>query len=360
MSILHIFLAVVGISILVIVHETGHYLAARAFKMRVLRYSIGFGPTLFKYRPKGSPTTFQVAAIPFLAYVQIAGMNPYEEVDPDDPEIFSNQSLIGRIVTIAAGPFANYLAACIMAFVIGMVGWPSHYASLVETPVSVGTVQEDSAAAQAGLKTGDKIVAVNGVTSPTFLDIMTETRPRAGKPTDYVVERDGKRETLSITPKEKVIEFKDDEGNVKETETVGLIGVTQKRSKPYPIAKAATTAIMYPWELTALQLKGMGDMVKKRTTKGLHGPVEMGKMVGAAAERGATDFFAMLVLLSVALGLFNLLPFPALDGGRLFFLGYEAITRRKPNEKFEAMVHTVGILFLLGVLVLVTFRDILS
>jgi regulator of sigma E protease len=99
---LDILLIIVGISILVIVHESGHYLAARAFKMRVLRYSIGFGPTLFKYQPKGSPTVFQVAAIPFLAYVQIAGMNPHEDVDPKDPGLFGNKSVFARVVTIAA------------------------------------------------------------------------------------------------------------------------------------------------------------------------------------------------------------------------------------------------------------------
>ena len=123
---LDILLVIVGISILVIVHESGHYLAARAFKMRVLRYSIGFGPTLFKYQPKGSPTVFQVAAIPFLAYVQIAGMNPHEDVDPKDPELFGNKSVFARVVTIAAGPFANYLCASILVFFIGIAGWPQH------------------------------------------------------------------------------------------------------------------------------------------------------------------------------------------------------------------------------------------
>jgi regulator of sigma E protease len=102
----------------------------------------------------------------------------------------------------------------------------------------------------------------------------------------------------------------------------------------------------------------MAKMVKEADTTQLGGPVAMGKMIGQAAQSGPTDFFAVLALLSTALGLFNLLPLPALDGGRLGFLGFELITRRRPNEKLEAIVHTVGIVFLLCVLVLVTFRDI--
>ena len=101
-----VLVTVIALSVLIIIHEGGHYLAARAFGMRVLRFSVGFGPTLFRYQPKGSPTVFQVAVIPFLAYVQIAGMNPNEDVDPSDPELFPNKSLGARVATIAAGPRA--------------------------------------------------------------------------------------------------------------------------------------------------------------------------------------------------------------------------------------------------------------
>ncbi|MCA9614625.1 MAG: site-2 protease family protein, partial [Myxococcales bacterium] len=110
--------------------------------------------------------------------------------------------------------------------------------------------------------------------------------------------------------------------------------------------------------LTVMQLEGMARMARELRTDEVGGPVAMGKMIGDAAQRGPTDYFFVLALLSTALGLFNLLPLPALDGGRLGFLGFELITRRRPNEKLEAIVHTVGIVFLLCVLVLVTFRDV--
>jgi len=140
-----VLITVVALSVLIIIHEGGHYLAARAFGMRVLRYSIGFGPTLFRYQPKGSPTVFQVAAIPFLAYVQIAGMNPNEEVDPDDPELYPNKSLFARATTIAAGPFANYLTASLIVFGLGVTD--SLPPMQPAEPMEVGHVVPDSPAA---------------------------------------------------------------------------------------------------------------------------------------------------------------------------------------------------------------------
>ena len=146
MIVLHVLLAILGLSVLMIVHEGGHYLVARAFKMRVLRFSIGFGPTLFKHQPKGSPTIFQVGAIPFLAYVQIAGMNPHEEVDPNDPELFPNKSLLARVLTIAAGPIANYLLASVVVFFLAMNSWP-----MFDMPVVGETVPKDKTGSAMGL-----------------------------------------------------------------------------------------------------------------------------------------------------------------------------------------------------------------
>src|SRR6478672_6052927 len=116
MSIASYVLGILGLAILMVVHEGGHYFAARHFGMRVVKFSIGFGPTLYKHRPKGSPTVYQIAIIPFLAYVQIAGMNPYEENDPKDTGSYANASLWARVVTIAAGPLANYLFASVLMF----------------------------------------------------------------------------------------------------------------------------------------------------------------------------------------------------------------------------------------------------
>src|SRR5262245_39642937 len=151
MSVASYFLAALGLAVLMVVHEGGHYLAARRFGMRVVKFSIGFGPTLWKHKPKGSPTVYQVAIIPFLAYVQIAGMNPFEEQDPNDKGSYANASLWARIVTIGAGPLANYLFASILLFFGFLLGG---HRVLDETSMRV-SVFEDGPAWQAGLRDGD-------------------------------------------------------------------------------------------------------------------------------------------------------------------------------------------------------------
>lgn len=342
---LSLLLAVLGLSVLVIVHESGHYLLARAFGMRVLRYSIGFGPTLWKHKPKDSPTTFQVGMIPFLAYVQIDGMLPSDERDENDPGLFNNKGVGARFLTIAAGPAANYLLASLIVFLTALFAWPTPADRMI-----VGEVLEGTPAAAAGLRAGDVVVEANGQPIGNVEDLIEVTKPRAGEPTEYVVERGGERlPAFTITP-----EASEDDPDR------GLIGVAAQfmQYDAYAPGDAARLALVWPWETTARQIRGLAHMFRERTTEGVTGPVGMAKIVSASANAGAAEFFHVLALLSVALGFFNLLPFPALDGGRLMFLGFEVVTRRRPNERFEAVVHTVGILLLLGVILLVTIRDV--
>jgi regulator of sigma E protease len=343
-----ILIAIFGLSLLVIVHEAGHYFAARAFGMRVTRFSIGFGPTLVSYTPRNSATTFQICAIPFLAYVMIAGMNPAEEIDPDDRELYPNKSVFARIVTIFGGPFANYLAASLLVFGLGlMYGWPEAKPS---EPMIVEAVEPGSPAALAGVKAGDVIVEAGGKPIRNVKELIAVTGPRAGKATQYTLEREGNRiAPLTITPKA--------------VGSKGIIGVTPRldySQRMVSAGEAAILAVAYPYELTKRNLEGIAELIERRSTEGITGPVGMGKLVAEQAEKGIFAFIHILVAISVALGLFNLLPFPALDGGRLVFLGYELITRRRPNERVEAAVHAVGLLFLLGVIALVTLRDVVG
>lgn len=343
MTVLYVLLAIFGLSVLMIVHEGGHYLVARAFKMRVLRFSIGFGPTLFRHQPKGSPTVFQVGAIPFLAYVQIAGMNPHEEVDPDDPEIFQNKSLLARILTIAAGPFANYLAASLIAFALAMTSWP-----LFDMPV-VGNTVEGTPAAAAGLEPGDTILEANGQELSWFADLRDVTSGRVGRPTEYLVERDGRRFSVTMTPAPRP-------GNPEE----GIVGIAQAGNlyRAFGPVDAARLAIAWPYQKSVEQIAGLGSMFEERSMENLGGVVTMTHSFARAAEAGWVPFLMVFAFISAALGFFNLLPFPALDGGRLCFLFYEAITRRRANDRVEAAIHTAGILFLLGLMVIVTYRDV--
>jgi regulator of sigma E protease len=339
---MNILLAILGISALVIVHEGGHYLAARAFGMRVLRFSVGFGPTIAKFQPKNSPTVFQVGLIPFMAYVQIAGMNPAEDNDPNDPELYPNKSVFARFVTIFAGPFANYLTASLLVFVLATMG--HHGENAPHEPMLVDTVQQGSPAMNAGIQPGDVIVQADGKPVHNVLDLIRATAERAGKATSYTVERGGKQlAPFTITPM-------DDHGR-------GVIGIIPKVDLvPMPAGKAIKYAVAYPYELTVQQLEGFRMMYRQGSTEGVVGPVGMVKIVSKTAN--FVQLTNVLILISVALGMFNLMPLPALDGGRLVFLGYEIITRRRANERIETMVHTVGLVLLLCLIALVTLRDV--
>lgn len=342
-----ILLAILSLSVLVIVHEAGHYLAARAFGMRVLKFSIGFGPTIAKWQPPGSATVFQICAIPALAYVQIAGVNPAEDGDPTDPALYSNKSVFARFVTMFAGPFANYLLASVLVFALALLGFPlpgHHHEIPPHEPMVVDAVQDDSPAQKAGVQEGDIIRFADGKPVRHVDDLIEITSSRGGQPTIYVVERGGKKiPPLSITPR-------DEQGR-------GIIGIIPKvRNTPMPFGRALSYAVVYPFELTVLQLEGMAHMVKQRSTEGVVGPVGMVKLLATRAG-SLVQLANTLILMSVALGLFNLLPVPALDGGKLVFLGYEIITRRRANERIESLVHTVGLVLLLCLIALVTLRD---
>lgn len=332
---------VFGLSFLVVVHECGHYFVARAFGMRVVRFSIGLGPAIVRYTPKGSPTTFQLCALPLLAYVQIAGMNPAEEIDRDDPTLFPNKSVLARIMTIAAGSLANYASASVLFFGLALTGLPE--AGPPVSPMVVEEVSPGSAAQTAGLRAGDIVRQANGETVHDVRDVQRITKSRGTRATTFVVERASHTRTLTMTPK------LDGEG----TPRIGVVSEVTVTYVPKPVGEALKLALLYPFVFSAAQAAGIYDMIRRLSGEGLISPRGMTEEAAKAAKRGPSSFILLLIHLSIAIGFSNLLPIPALDGGRLAFLGYEVITRRRPNEKFEAVVHLVGLVFLLSVVVAV-------
>ena len=330
-----------GLSFLVIVHESGHYFVARAFGMRVLRFSIGIGPAIVRYTPKGSPTTFQICAIPLLAYVQIAGMNPAEEIDRNDPTLFPNKSVFARIATIAAGSLANYASASILFFGLALVGLPE--AGPPMSPMLVEDIAPDSAAKAAGLLGGDIVHEANGERVNDVRDVQRITKQRGAQPTTFVIERAGRRRNITMTPR------LDADG----TPRIGVISAVTVKYVSKPVLEALKLAVIYPVIFSAAQAEGIYDMIRRLSGDGLISPRGMTEEAAKAAKRGPSSFVLLLIHLSIAIGFTNLLPIPALDGGRLAFLAYEVVTRRRPNEKFEAIVHLVGLVLLLSVVVAV-------
>lgn len=333
--------AILGLAALMVVHELGHHLVARAFGMRVVRFSIGFGPTLWRHQPKGSETIYQVGLIPFIAYVQIAGMNPYEESDPEDKGSYANASLVGRIATIFAGPLSNYLFASVFFFAAFMIGGRA-------VPTLEVKLMEGKAAALAGMQNGDTIVAIEGQRVESWDQMKELIVVRPDQVTAVEVLRNGTRKTLKVTPK-----YDAEAGG-------GLIGVTPAGEirTPLPVSEAAFHAVVMPAVVVQKTVITLAKLVTLQMRPEFMGPVGIANETSRALAEGWDSYLFMLGILSAYLGAFNLVPFPGLDGARLMFLAFEAVTRRRPDQRMEAHVHMVGILMLLALIAVVTLSDI--
>lgn len=358
-------IAILGLGLLMIVHEAGHFFAARSFGLRVLKFSIGFGPTFFKIEPedghyylntvggriraklwkhdpeKHGPTVFQVAMIPFFAYVQVAGMNPLEDIEEDDKGSYANASLLARVVTIVAGPLANYVSASLFFFL------PAYLDGVDPLPEDrfVRPLPEQPALV-AGMKEGDEIVEVAGTRVHTWEEMRKKIGSSEEGATIAVVVRRGSEEvTLDIQPVDK-------DGP--------KIGVTRLPRK-VDLGTAAKHALVEPWDWVKKHLSNLKDLFAGKEEVKVGGPVAMVSTFEAAAESGWVQFFQLLGIISTVLAVFNLLPVPALDGGRLMFLGYEAATRRRANPTTEMQIHALGFVVLFAVMIYVTIaNDILG
>jgi regulator of sigma E protease len=343
MTVAYYVVAIFGLALLMIVHESGHYFAARRYGMRVVKFSIGFGPRLWHKQPKGSPTTFQLALIPFLAYVQIAGMNPYEDQDPEDKGSYANASLWARVVTIVAGPLANYLFASFLFFGALVVGVTmADEASMKIVP------NADGPAAKAGMLENDKIVSIDGSAVHDWTELQKVVSSHPGTAMDVEIMRGESPMHLTVTPAPKGSK---DEGRI-------LVRPIRKIERLGP-REAAVQSIKRPPQVVVGLVVGLTRMILRKDKVEASGPVGITKDMAAAAKDGPGDYLFILGVLSAYLGGFNLLPFPALDGGRLIFLGAEAASRRKPDRKMEARVHAIGLLMMLALIAIVTVTDLM-
>jgi regulator of sigma E protease len=337
--------AVLAISLLIVIHEAGHFLAARAFGMRVDRFSVGFGPVLLAFR-RGE-TEFAISALPLGGYVKIAGMAPGDGDDPSDRRLFSNQAAWRRFLVILAGPSMNYVAAIAIAWgLIATIGLPAP-----DPSPRVGKLVAGMPAAAAGLAPGDEIRAVAGVPVGSWKALVAELQRHPGERIVLEVAKAG----APASPVEIPITPKDDGG-------VGRVGFQQAAMQ----VRATNPAAAFAEGLgrtngnAAAQLGAFASLFKKRpTAEGAVGPAGIVQQLMQAARDGTGPFLGFVWTISVVLAILNLLPVPALDGGRLVFLGYEIVSRRRVNEKVESYVHFAGFVLLIGLILAVTlFGDL--
>lgn len=352
---LFIVVAIAALGFLIVVHEGGHYFVARWCGMRIERFSIGFGPGVLKRVSKKTGTTFQLAPIPFGGFVEIRGMNIAEDVDPDDPHAYPNRPVWQRFLTIFAGPATNYLSAIVLAlalFTCHGIDVPHWYGvgKVIEPDAKTG-VRYD---AYGKLEVGDRITKVDG--APVFLDsrpTLTERINQAkDKPVTLTVERDGKPFDVVLRPRL---------GQNKAGAPTWMVGIEidhQDLAVGVSFGEALRRAVAYPVDQTRAIGRALYGIVFGTEKADPGGPVRMVEEFYKAFSTSIVQGIGLVMMLSVYLGLFNLLPIPALDGGRLVFLVYEMVTRRRANPKIETIVHMAGIMALGVVMLVVLYIDL--
>jgi regulator of sigma E protease len=336
--VVQILLAILALSLLIAWHEFGHYLVARLSGMRVLQFSIGFGPKLVSFTRQG--IEYRIGMLPIGGYVHIAGMSDLEEGATDDPRAFINRPFWPKVATIAAGPIFNYFLAFVLFF---SVFW---FWSTGSTPsLLINQVAEGSAAAEAGLHEGDILLKMDGHNVEGTSDFLRRIQESKGAPLTLDLRRDEHDFQLKVAPR--------------------LDGTVYRLGVGYvPLSFTFTGALI---EAGAnLWAQSAGILVQ--LTQSLFGKSGGGSFVGVvgitqqlshAAKQGLRDFLWLMASLSVVLGLFNILPIPALDGSKILFLGIEKVIRRKIPSKVQIFVHLAGIILILGLMLILTVNDVL-
>lgn len=352
----------VAITVLVFVHEMGHYLVARWCGVRVEVFSVGFGSEIYGWTDSRG-TRWKLSWIPVGGYVKMFGemLPPAEErqdeeqLSPEDEQVsFHTKTLWRRSAIVFAGPLANFLfAVVILAGIFASVGEPS-------TPANITSVMENSAAARAGFKPGDVIVRIDGTRIERFEQVVRIVRMSAGVRLEIEVERQGERVTLAAVP--DAVRQTNGAGTA---ENIGRLGVSRSGGGVEMVRHDPFSAV----------LRGFGEMFRMigdifralgqifagtRDTSDLGGPLRIAQISGDVWQAGPVSMLIFMAVLSINLGLINLFPIPMLDGGHLMFYAIEAVAGRPLGERAREYGYRMGIAMVLGLMVFVTWNDLLQ
>ncbi len=347
------------LTVVVFVHELGHFLAARWCGVRVMMFSVGFGRELAHFTDRYG-TRWKLAAIPLGGYVKLFGeknavTRPNRAAvdalsETERRESFFHQSLPKRVAIVAAGPIANFLLAIVIfASVDTIYGRP-------DMTARVEAIKPDSAAAAAGFKLADVVVAIDGQPINSFTDMQRVVRGHAGQKLQIVVERDGRDVTLSAVP--AATEVTDNFGK---THRHGFLGIQGPKE---PLKVGPIEAVRYgaeeTWSIIDATFSYLYDMVTGRESADqLGGPIGIALTSGEAAKLGFDVLIRWMAAISVSIGLINLFPIPLLDGGHLLFYGLEGLRGSPLSERTQEIGLRIGLTLLLMLVVFATYNDIL-
>ena len=352
------------LTIVVFFHELGHFLMARLCGIKVLVFSVGFGPEIAGFNDRYG-TRWKISAVPLGGYVKFFGDDNAASVpdqaaaasmsDADRKDSFMFQPVRSRAAVVAAGPIANFvLAIAIFAAIFMTVGKQT-------TSALVDTVQPASAAEAAGFKPGDLVTAINGEKIESFSDMQRIVSISAGETLSIEVDRGGAPVTLKATPQLK--EIKDNFGNI---HRLGVLGISRsmspgdvKTEKAGPL-RAVVMGAQETWFVVDRTLAYIGGVfVGREAADQLGGPIRIAQVSGQVATAGFTALIHLTAVLSVSIGLLNLFPIPLLDGGHLLFYAIETIRGRPLSERAQEVGFRIGLAVVVMLMIFATFNDIL-
>lgn len=318
----------------IIFHEFGHFIVAKRLGIRVNEFSIGMGPLLFQ--KQGPETKYAVRALPIGGYVAMEG----EEEASNDPRSYAKASVPKRFAVLVAGATMNFVLAILVLLLL--YGFRGH-----EVPV-IERFSEKSALQSAGFEIGDRIVEIDGVQIASYDDLLNSVAGlTADEPVPIVAERSGERITHTVTP-------------TKDTQSDRvLIGIVPAMEKDF--SKTFHNAMSAFWMMMNMMVNFFVQLFRGAVgLKDLSGPIGIISTIGQASQMGAYSVMLLLAMISVNVGFFNLLPIPALDGGKILFLLIEGVRGKPLPAEKENIVHLIGFVLLMILILIVTFKDVLN
>ena len=346
---------IVVLGILIFVHELGHFLFAKLFKVRVLKFSLGFGPKIFG-KTIGD-TEYLISAFPLGGYVKMFGENPDEQEDAsgDSEASFAHKKVWQRFLIVFAGPLFNLLFTLGLFFVIFFfMGLPDS-----RDTTRVGQVNPDSPAVVAGVMVDDIILSINGEPTEEWMDVLNMVKDSGGEELVFYVARGNEEIKLLVTPKNLPVKNIFGE-EVEERFMIGIVKAEELFYSPTSLVGAFMAACSQTWIYISLTVLGFIKLIQQVVpVSELGGPILIAQIAGKQMQAGWVNYLFFMGLLSVNLGVLNLLPVPVLDGGHLMFLSLEAIRRKPLTEKIQIVAQQLGMAFLGVAMIFVFYNDLL-
>ena len=339
------------LSILVLVHEWGHFITARLFGVHVEEFGFGFPPRIWGI--KRGPTLYSINAVPLGGFVKLKGEDG-SALGNADPDSFASKRWWQKLVILAAGVLMNVVLTIVLFTVGFSIGMPQILESKQDglsardVKIQITYIQKGSPAEEAGVVIGDVVRSLDAIVPGTIEEIQAYTRAHVDQPIHITLQRGSNSIQKEITPR-----------ILKETGKGGIgIAIARIGLVSYPLHTAFIMSLETTWGITTTILSTLGSAFRHLAFDNFVGPVGIASYTGTVAQLGITYLINLVGQLSMSLAIFNFLPIPALDGGRAFFILIERIRKKSMNPALENAIHVAGFMVLIGLLILITIRDV--